>query len=142
MDEAAIRSRLGAARSAVLATIDGEGRPHVVPIVFAMVDDETLVSAVDHKPKTTQRLKRIDNVAAHPEVSVLVHHYQEDWTQLWWIRVDGTAAVITEEPERTELIARLVGKYDHYTEQPPEGPAIRVTVTGVRSWEATPHRGT
>lgn len=141
MDEAVLRSRLDAARNAVLATIDRRGRPHVVPIAFATVDAQTLVSAVDHKPKTTQRLKRLDNIDANPEVSILVHHYAEDWAELWWIRLDGIAAVITDEPERTDLTAPLVAKYDPYAHQSPQGPVIRVTVTGVRSWEAAPPRG-
>ena len=82
-------ARLLAARVARLATIDPDGRPHVVPIVFAL-EGETLYSAVDRKPKRSQTLRRIENARARPDVTVLVDHYEDDWARLWWIRLRGT----------------------------------------------------
>ena len=61
---------------------------HLVPFCFAVVD-ERLVSAVDHKPKRHARLQRLADIAATGRASVLVDHYDDDWTQLWWIRVGG-----------------------------------------------------
>ena len=80
------------ARVARLATVDRHGRPHIVPICFAMSDDgDTLYTAVDEKPKRTRRLKRLDNIEANPQVEVLIDRYEEDWSKLWWVRLRGTA---------------------------------------------------
>jgi len=81
------------ARVARLATVDDTGAPHLVPIVFALVGD-VIYSAVDDKPKRHRRLRRLVNVAHEPRVSVLADHYDDDWTRLWWVRADGTAAVL------------------------------------------------
>ena len=86
--------RREAARVARLATTDPDGRPHLVPIVFAL-DGDTLYSAVDRKPKRSQTLRRIENARARPDVTILVDHYEEDWSRLWWIRVRGPRASST-----------------------------------------------
>ena len=78
-----------------LATTCPHGRPHIVPIVFAL-DGDTLYSAVDRKPKRSQTLQRIENARARPDVTILVDHYTEDWTQLWWIRLRGRARVLDD----------------------------------------------
>ena len=75
-----------------LATAALDGRPHLVPVVFALRDD-VIYTAVDAKPKTTQRLRRLANIERNPQVSLLVDHYADDWTQLWWVRADGVAAI-------------------------------------------------
>jgi PPOX class probable F420-dependent enzyme len=131
VDEAECRRRFAEARVGRLATVDGRGRPDVVPFCFA-VDGETLWSAVDHKPKTTTRLKRLENIAAHPGVTVLVDHYDEDWTALWWVRVRGRASVTEDDPRGRQL---LVAKYRQYRAHPPAGPFITVAL---RSWQWWP----
>lgn len=136
MDEAEARRRFAAAPVARLATADASGRPHLVPVTFACVGD-AVYTAVDAKPKTTTRLRRLANVAANPSVSLLVDHYDDDWTSLWWVRVDGAAQVVGEGPLFDEAIAALVDKYDQYARRPPGGPAIVVRVTSLRSWSAT-----
>src|SRR5712691_663731 len=83
-------ARLTAARVARLATTDPDGRPHLVPIVFAL-DGDTLYSAVDRKPKRSSKRRRIENARVRPDVTILVHHYEEDWGRLWWIRLRGRA---------------------------------------------------
>ncbi len=128
--------RLGDARVGHLATVDERGEPHIVPIVFALPGDR-LVTAVDHKPKTTRRLKRLENIRANPAVSVLVDHYDDDWSGLWWVRVDGTARVFERGEEWEEAIAALVAKYPQYVEQPPDGPAIVIQILRVSSWSAS-----
>lgn len=128
--------RLGDARVGHLATVDERGKPHIVPIVFALSGDR-LVTAVDHKPKTTRRLKRLENIRANPAVSVLVDHYDDDWSGLWWVRVDGTATVFERGEEWEEAIAALVAKYPQYVEQPPDGPAIVIQILRVSSWSAS-----
>jgi PPOX class probable F420-dependent enzyme len=128
------------ARVARLATCDAEGRPHLVPITFALYAD-LIVTAVDHKPKRTTRLRRIANIAANPRVSALVDHYEEDWSCLWWVRADGMARVAEPaSPEHAGAVALLAERYDQYRERPPEGPAIAITVSRWSGWRATPSR--
>ena len=88
------RDRLSAARHAVLTSVTPGGRPHAVPIVFALDGDDRLVTAVDVKPKSTSDLQRLRNIQAHPWVAVLAERYDEDWSRLWWVRVDGVAHVL------------------------------------------------
>jgi PPOX class probable F420-dependent enzyme len=128
-------ARLTAARVARLATTDPDGRPHLVPIVFA-VDGDTLYSAVDHKPKRSRTLRRIENARARPDVTVLVDHYEEDWRRLWWIRVRGRARVLDDGEEREQALSLLAEKYEQYRSQPPDGPVLAVDITEVRDWRA------
>jgi PPOX class probable F420-dependent enzyme len=126
-------ARLGAARVARLATTDADGRPHLVPIVF-VIDGETLYSAVDRKPKRSQKLRRIENARARPHVTILVDHYDEDWSRLWWIRLRGQARVLDDGDERERALALLREKYSQYRDEPPDGPVLAVDVTDVREW--------
>jgi PPOX class probable F420-dependent enzyme len=128
--------RFGAARVAALATSRPSGAPHVVPVTFAIVD-EVIYSMVDRKPKTTTALQRLDNIEAHPRVSLLVDHYDEDWSALWWVRADGDATVSEERVDLAVARSCLQEKYPQYRDQPPGGPAIRIEITGVTSWEWT-----
>jgi PPOX class probable F420-dependent enzyme len=118
-----------------LATTDPDGRPHLVPIVFAL-DGDTLYSAVDSKPKRSRRLRRIENARARPDVTLLVDHYDEEWGRLWWIRVRGRARVLDGGPEHDRALALLAEKYPQYRAEPPEGPVLAVDVTEVRAWSA------
>jgi PPOX class probable F420-dependent enzyme len=131
------RARLDGARVARLATVRPDGRPHLVPVTYAFAAPDLLVSAVDHKPKRSTELQRLRNVEAHPEVSLLVDGYDDDWSRLWWVRVDASATVVRDEPSRTALAAALVGRYDAYTDRPPAGPVLAMTVHTVASWDAT-----
>ena len=117
------RERFEAARVARLATVGLDGSPHLVPVVFALVGD-LIVTAVDHKPKSTTRLRRLANIAAHPGVTLLVDEYDEDWGRLWWARADGRAAV-----HASWDLAPLVAKYDQYADRTPTGPVIVVEVS-------------
>lgn len=127
---------LSAARVGRLATIREDGRPHLVPVAFAVMED-LIVTMIDHKPKTTARLRRLDNIRANPEVSLLVDHYSEDWERLWWVRVDGTASIHTEDEMWQRGRRALGAKYPQYATRPPSGPAIVIVITGVTSWESS-----
>ena len=127
------RKRFSAARVARLATADAAGRPHLVPIVFALAGD-TLYSAVDRKPKRSSKLRRIENVRARPDVTILIDHYEEDWGRLWWIRLRGHARVLDEGEERERALTLLREKYRQYRNEPPHGPVLAVDVTEVREW--------
>ena len=138
MEAEEARALFASARVAHLATVDEEGRPHLVPITFAL-DGDVIRTAVDHKPKRTTRLRRLRNIAANPRVSVLADHYSDDWSELWWARADGTARVLeSQAPEHAEAVARLADRYEQYRERPPEGPAIAITVSRWSGWRATP----
>ncbi|MFD7053995.1 TIGR03668 family PPOX class F420-dependent oxidoreductase [Streptomyces mirabilis] len=142
MDEKEARRRFVAARVARLATVDAEGRPHLVPLVFAARGGE-IVTAVDHKPKRSPRLRRLRNIAAHPAVCLLVDAYDEDWERLWWVRADGDARVLPPgtQDEYTVAIDLLREKYAQYRQRPPDGPVIAVTVHHWHGWRATPEPG-
>jgi PPOX class probable F420-dependent enzyme len=128
-------SRLTEARVARLATTDPDGRPHLVPVVFA-VDGDTLYSAVDNKPKRSKRLRRIGNARARPDVTILVDQYDDDWSRLWWIRLRGRARVLDEGKERDRALDLLRAKYAQYRDDPPDGPVLAVDITEVSEWEA------
>jgi PPOX class probable F420-dependent enzyme len=128
-------ARLTAARVARLATIDPDGRPHLVPIVF-VVEGDTLYSAVDHKPKRSQTLRRIENARARPDVTVLVDHYEDDWRRLWWIRLRGRARVLDGGEERERALELLAAKYEQYRVQRPNGAVLAVDIADVRDWSA------
>ena len=134
-DEA--RRRFAAARVARLATADAVGVPHVVPVVFA-VEGDTVVVAVDHKPKRTTALKRLANVRANPRVALLADHYaDDDWDALWWVRADGAGRILDPaEPEAGAGVARLVDRYAQYRTQPPAGPVLAVDVDRWTGWSA------
>jgi PPOX class probable F420-dependent enzyme len=123
-----------AAPVARLATVRPGGRPHIVPVTFALAAPDLLVTAVDHKPKRSMSLQRLHNIEANPAVSVLIDHYEPDWDRLWWVRLDGDARVVTAEPERTALVEPLRRKYEQYAARPPEGPVIVVSLVRVVSW--------
>lgn len=127
--------RFGAARVARLATVDDQLHPHLVPLVFAL-DGHRVFSAVDTKPKRTQQLKRLRNIASHQMVSLLVDHYEDDWTRLWWVRADGTAGIVTEESHRRRGLQLLSTKYPQYEEDPPPGPMIIVEIDRLSGWSA------
>jgi PPOX class probable F420-dependent enzyme len=127
--------RLAAARVARLATIDPDGRPHLVPIVFAL-DGDTLYSAVDRKPKRSATLRRIENARARPDVTVLVDHYEDDWSRLWWIRLRGRARVLDDGDERERALELLAAKYPQYRDEPPDGAVLAVDVVETRGWSA------
>lgn len=122
-----------AARVARLATVDESGRPHLVPVTFAL-DGDVAYIAVDHKPKTTRNLKRLRNIEANPQVCLLVDEYSDDWTRLWWIRADGTATILRDPATFADSNRLLAAKYPQYQQHPPAGPIIRIQITHRTSW--------
>ncbi|MDE0238063.1 MAG: TIGR03668 family PPOX class F420-dependent oxidoreductase [bacterium] len=133
MDEGEMRQRVEEARSAVLSTVTAEGRPHAVPCCFVLTGD-VVYSAVDAKPKSTLALRRLDNLAANPAACLLVDRYDDDWSRLWWIRVDGTARVLVDGDERDHALDLLAAKYHQYQETRPPGPVIAIDISDWRSW--------
>jgi len=138
MEAGEARSLLESARVACLASVDAKGQPHLVPITFALEGD-AIVTAVDHKPKRTTRLRRLANIEANPRVSVLADHYEDDWEKLWWARADGVAHVAEPgAPEHERAATRLAARYPQYDDRRPEGPAIVISVSRWSGWRARP----
>lgn len=135
MEPEEARERFAAARVARLATADARGKPHVVPITFAL-DGDHIVSAVDRKPKRSTALHRLQNLAANPRVAVLVDGWDEDWSRLWWARADGIADVSADDGALRRAQVLLRERYPQYTRVPIDGPVIRIRVERWSGWIA------
>jgi PPOX class probable F420-dependent enzyme len=135
VNEVRCRAHLAAARVGRLATVRPDGRPHVVVCCFA-VEGDRLWTAVDEKPKSGVPLQRLENVRANPQASLLVDHYEEDWDRLWWVRVDGAAAVLEKGNEEERAIALLTARYPQYARARPGGPVIAMAIERITGWSA------
>ena len=116
-----------------LATVSADHRPHVVPVVFAAAGD-LIYTAVDGKPKSGKPLRRLADIAECPEVSLVVDHYEDDWSRLWWVRAEGTARIHDDGPEVDVAFRLLRAKYPQYQTVSLDGPVIAVTVRRWSSW--------
>ena len=119
-----------------LATVRRDGRPHVVPICFVIIDG-VVYSAVDHKPKRHQHLQRVSSITATGAASLLVDEYDDDWSRLWWVRLDGAARLVDDTAEAERAIRSLSDKYPQYRDRPPSGPVLAVDVQRWAGWSAT-----
>lgn len=120
LSEADARARVASAPVARLATVGRDGAPHLVPVVFA-IEGEFIYIAVDFKPKTSPKLRRLRNIADNPQVALLVDEYGDDWGELWWVRVDGDATVLTDADAMRHPIDVLVARYPQYQAHRPDG---------------------
>jgi PPOX class probable F420-dependent enzyme len=131
------RRRVIEARVARLATVRPDGAPHVVPITF-VIDGDRIFTVVDHKPKTTTDLQRLKNLEANPVASVIVDHYDDDWSFLWWARADGSARVVQAGPLHERAVNLLVAKYAPYRTRRPAGPVLVLEIDRWSFWAANP----
>lgn len=125
-------------RTGHLATADAAAVPHVVPICF-VYDGHAIYSAIDHKPKrsTGYRMKRIRNMLDNPRVAFLVDHYDEDWEQLAYILVRGTASILEHGPERQHALHLLEAKYPQYRQRQLAkdiGLVVKIVPETIRHW--------
>ena len=130
-----MRRLVDSARVARLATVDADGRPHVVPVCFVRVGD-TVFSAVDSKPKQSTRLRRLSNLEENPDCCLLVDRYDDDWSRLWWVRLDGRGRIVHDERQAADAVAALTGRYPQYESDPPTGPVLAVEVHRWSGWSA------
>jgi len=135
LDPDQARALFAAARVARLATVSAAGAPHVVPVCFAVAGG-AIYTAVDHKPKRTSDLARLVNIAAEPRVALLADHYEDDWTRLWWVRVDGEARVVAAGDEHDRALHALAAAYAQYAERPPEGAVVAIAPRRWSGWRA------
>jgi PPOX class probable F420-dependent enzyme len=135
MPEFDARERFASAPVAQLATVGADGVPHLVPVVFALSHD-VIYTAVDAKRKSTQRLRRMANIEANPSVSLIVDYYHDDWSQLWWVRADGTAEIHYSGEEMATGYFELRRKYVQYQRLALDGPVITVAVQRWSGWQA------
>ena len=133
MDDSADLVLLDRARVATLATVSADGRPHVVPVVFAR-DGSDLVTSIDGKPKQGKVMARIENVNRDPRVSLLADHYEEDWSRLWWVRVDGQASIENGGQGFDRALTALLARYPQYQVVELTGPVIRIRIERTTSW--------
>jgi PPOX class probable F420-dependent enzyme len=126
------QARFASAQVARLATVTPGGRPHVVPVTFAL-DGDTIYTAIDAKPKRGTPLQRLANIAANPHVALLVDEYDDDWERLWWVRADGLASV---EPTGPKALSLLRNRYAQYREVEITGPLIIVRIDRWVGWSA------
>jgi PPOX class probable F420-dependent enzyme len=125
-----------------MATVTEVGRPHIVPVTFA-VDGNYIYTAVDAKPKNEtagRGLQRIRNIEAEPRVALLADHYADDWTSLWWVRADGDAAVLNDPRLMAAPTALLAARYPQYRDVSLPGPVIAIRVQRWIGWAASPPR--
>ena len=132
-DEA--RARFEEARVAHLATVGADGAPHLVPITFAL-DGDVIYTAVDAKPKRGTPLRRFENAAANPRVSILVDAYEPDWTRLWWARADGSASVVADGDRLERAFRLLRARYPQYARVALTGPAMVIAVDRWSGWSS------
>ena len=137
LDPVRQRELLAAAPVGRLATLRADGSPRLVPITFVLLDG-LVCSAVDEvKPKRSTRLARLADVRRDPRVGLVVDHYQSDWSGLWWVRVDGTAAVHERGELRERALDALAAKYPPYAAARPLGPLLAITPTAWSGWSAS-----
>lgn len=126
-------------RVARLTTVSAAGDPLVLPICYVLAGD-AVYSAIDAKPKRVpvQRLKRLRNILENPRVALVIDDYSEDWSQLAYVILQGTAEILLQGPEFEDAILKLREKYPQYHSMPIErNPLIAVRLTRAVSWQAS-----
>ncbi len=119
-----------------LATADANGRPHVIPFCF-VCDGGIIYSVLDAKPKSAdlKSLRRVRNILENPRVSVLIDHYEADWSRLWYLLVQGRAELLEPCPEQAAAVSLLRGKYQQYRRMDLEdSPVIKITPDRATGW--------
>ena len=126
-------------RLAHLATSTRRGEPHVIPICYAY-DGASIYSSIDEKPKRANpnRLRRILNIVENPHVSMVVDQYEEDWSELRYVLVRGSAGIVRAGEENNEAVSLLREKYRQYRSMKLEGrPIIKIEPVSIIAWSAS-----
>jgi len=136
-----VHAQLESARHGYLSTASADAEPHLQPVVFQVVGEAVYI-AIDEKPKTTLRLRRLTNIEENPRFALLVDRYDDDWSRLWWILLRGPADVLWpsewDEDEAATVIAALRAKHPQYESMGlEERPLLRLTPDRVTRWSAS-----
>jgi PPOX class probable F420-dependent enzyme len=135
MERSEALERLRSARVGRIATVRADGRPHVVPFVFALVEDRAYWT-VDAKPKRSARLQRLRNLERNPAVEIVVDGYDEDWDRLWWVRGSGVGRAVEDPAERASALDALRAKYPQYQRAALDGAVVAIDLTAITGWTA------
>ncbi len=133
---------LASARVGHLATAGEDARPHVIPVCFT-TDGRSIYSVLDQKPKRTglTRLRRVKNILANPQATLLVDHYEEDWGNLWYLMVSGRAELLMDGQEQADAVSLLRDKYQQYRAMDISlNPVIKITPENIVSWDGATGR--
>ncbi len=133
LDEHDCRTRLGDADHGVLATLHPERGVDAVPVVYALVESRVIVPLDTVKAKRLDRSGRLENVARDDRCVLLVEHYRDDWSQLWWVRMHARAVTITPSPAALDALAR---RYPPYRQAGVIPQALELTPTAWYGWRA------
>jgi len=131
MDKATAWRLAATARVASLATVGPDAHPHLVPCVFAL-DGDTVYTPVDAKPKRSRDLQRVRHLERDPAVVLLVQGWDEDWSRLWWVRLQGRGRIATSPAEVSRARLLLLDKYAQYRDEAELDPVIGVDIDGWR----------
>ncbi len=140
LDEPRVCEFLRVARLAHLATADRAGAPHAVPVCF-FFDEVRFYFVIDEKPKARRdtALKRMRNIAENPQVALIVDHYEEDWQQLGYVLIAGTAQVVDDRDEYMAALRGLREKYAQYRDMAlsrDRNPIVRIEAARAHAWGA------
>jgi PPOX class probable F420-dependent enzyme len=127
---------LAGSRVGRLGLLDDDGAPRVLPVTYA-IDGETLVTAVDQKPKRRrgEELARVRWLRVRPAAALTVDHYDDDWSTLAWVQALGTVRVLDAASSR-DAIAALTERYEPYRGDPPAGPVLVLEPDRLLWWRA------
>jgi PPOX class probable F420-dependent enzyme len=118
-----------------LAFADGDDRPRVLPVTFAVADD-AIWSAIDRKPKRTREPARVRWLRRRPAAALCLDVYDDDWDRLAWVQVLGSVTVL-EVGEGAPGLKALTAKYPQYRAEPPPGPLLRLDPERTLYWRAS-----
>lgn len=119
----------------VLSTFGRDGISSV-PIVFTVYQG-VIFSPIDNKPKSSRRLARVKNLERDNRYTLLLQHYDENWSNLWWLRVTGVGASVADEAVVSRTHVALAGKYPQYRDgRLLEGASeiLRLEIGETRAW--------
>jgi PPOX class probable F420-dependent enzyme len=117
-----------------LAFLDGDDRPRVLPVTYALALGRVW-SAIDEKPKRAPQPARLRYLRRRPEAALCVDLYSDDWSRLAWVQLLGRVEVLAAE-EAPEAIEALAARYTPYRERRPPGPLLRLDVERTLHWRA------
>ena len=130
------RRFLDGQRVARLATADSSGRPHVIPICFVVMA-QTVYFTIDEKPKRISGapLKRVANIQENPFVALVADQYDDDWSRLGWVLVQGPAEILDSGDEHDRAQAGLRARYPQLRDMRIDGlPVVAIRIEHATSW--------